>query len=171
VGIVEGRTQPFEPHDVQVKRSRADRVASRQRHPGSAGASKQRPEDTHRSANPSYMLVIGFVTECGRHGDGDLRRMTGDLGAQPTQDLAHDRHVDDVGHPRQGRGAFSQERGGHYLEHAVLGAGHGDVTRQASPAGDLERVHISMVEVGRGSARRGRAVLHGAPDPHLHAHR
>lgn len=59
-----------------------------------------------------------------------------DLAAESSQDLRHQRDVEDVGTVRNGRGALGKQRGCHQLENTVLGTADDNVTNEPISSGD-----------------------------------
>ncbi|CPA05476.1 Uncharacterised protein [Mycobacterium tuberculosis] len=110
---------------MHIQRTRPDRVTARQRDPGPFAPPDQRSQHTDRGAELPHRSEVGIVLRLVRCGDPGHVTVEFDGGAQTTQYLRHQRHIEDVGTVGDRAGALGQQRRSHELEHAVLGAADG----------------------------------------------
>jgi hypothetical protein len=144
---------------VHVEPARADGVAARQGDLRLPAAGHERTEHGDGRADPPDQVVVGLVPGPLRHRDRDAAVAADHLAAEAPQHLAHDRHVEDVGHVGQDGGALGEQRGRHELQDAVLRAAHRDLSREPRATGDEEAVHpASLGSLRPAPERWGRAT-------------
>ena len=109
--------------------------------------SDQRPQDVDAGPHPADQVVVGLVTGYCGNLDRDRRGepVVVHLAAQPSEQLTHDLHVEDVGDFSDRRATLGEQRGSHQLQRAVLRAGHLDLTDQPRAAGHPEPFHRASV--------------------------
>ena len=142
---VELGAELLQPGDMEVEPARTDVVATRQRDARLTAAHEQRPEHRDRRSQPTHQVVVGLVPDLVGHVDHQVARSAVDRATQAPQQLRH--HVD-VENPRHGadrRAAWSQQRGGHQLQDAVLRAGDDHITGQSRAARDPYSFHRGML--------------------------
>src|SRR5690606_29069726 len=103
---------------------------------GLAAAGEQRAEHDDGGAQPLDQLVAGLGVDLVGHVDDELAGPQGAAGTDVPEDVRHPLDVGDgrdVGDAVTARG---QQRGGHQLEHRVLGAADGDGALQRSRGTD-----------------------------------
>ena len=136
VGRLEHGAELLEPLEVHVDRAGPEVVAARAAPPGpgrSGPAAVRAPRSTPASARRARRAPRARSPRDGRS-SSSWRRGAGDGHPHRGEQVAHARHVGDVGHVAQHVGALGQAGRGHQLEHRVLGAADGDLARQR-PAG------------------------------------
>ena len=155
---------------VHVQRAGADGVAARQRDDRTAAARDERPEHTHRRAQPRHRAVIRLRADLSRNVDDDGVAVDRYPAPQAAQHVGHQRDVEDLRAVGERRRAFGEQRRRHQLEHAVLGADHVHRAHQPGPAGHREM----LCHDGRRylPVSGGLRSPHGrAPDQDLHEDR
>ena len=173
--------------------------------PGSAtvglpASPHQRPEHAHRRPQPADGREVGAQRQLGRRGDAHRSAVEVDTSQPSPRSTSAISGTSRISGQFEMCGrALGQQRRGHQLEHAVLGAGHLDGARQPGPAGDQEAFHarhsnrrserraavrrdgrmpttadpVPKAAARSGSVRRETRVVRygGAPHPHLHPDR
>ena len=125
VGDVDLGAQRLEALRVQVEPARADGVATGHRDVGLAARGRRggRARRSRPAARGPARSRPG--ARCARGRRSRRRRSAAspvDVAAEPPQQLGHDRHVDDGRDVGQPGAAHGEQRAGHQLERAVLGA-------------------------------------------------
>ena len=136
----EGGAQALQRTQMHVDRARAEVVAARQRHTGGAEARQQRAQHRNGRPHPLHEVIRRLGADLSRHIDDQTVIGARDADAHRFEQIAHERHVGDVGHVRQHMPALGQQAGRHQLQHAVLGAADAHLAVEAAVAPHQDHV-------------------------------
>ena len=149
------RTQQAEPGLVHVEGPRTDGVTSRQGNNSASTTRDQRTENTHRRSELFHRIEVSVILRLGRRRDPHFGIFEFDFAAQTSQNVRHQRYVENVRAVGHDSGAFGQQRRGHQLQHTVLGPSHQYFTFEAvTPGHKKVLTHGSQPRATTSSAPR-----------------
>src|SRR5450631_3336553 len=147
--------QRLEPGGVHVQAARSDRVTARDRNVRPAAPGYQRAEHADGGSQCPDQLVVGAVHD--RLGDIELDdpglRIVVNGAPEASQQLGHDRHVNDCRHIAQPRPAHRQQGPRHQLQSAVLGPDDRHLSPEAGATDHTKPLHHQRELTGAESER------------------